>query len=84
MNNAIIRSSQNHSSKVAEKSGFAKGEGTETRQSISEKVSFGALSLDTRGYKFNRDEANERQYPSGHLYSKAIMPMSRGPLEKIS
>ncbi len=84
MNNIIIGSSQNHSSEVMEKSGFAKGEATEKRQSISEKVSFGALSLDTRGYKFNRDEANERQYPSGHLYFEAIKPMSRGPLEKIS
>lgn len=29
-------------------------------KSISKKVSFNALSIDTRNFKFNRNEANER------------------------
>jgi hypothetical protein len=37
---------------------FTKGEGQESQ--LKKKVSFDALSLDTRGFKFNRDEANER------------------------
>lgn len=39
---------------------FQKGEG-ETHAGRGEKtVSFDALALDTTGFKFNRDEANER------------------------
>jgi hypothetical protein len=39
---------------------FAKGEGFTKEQIAKKKVTFDALSIDTRGYKFNRDEANER------------------------
>jgi hypothetical protein len=39
---------------------FAKGEGFTKEQSSKKKVTFDALSIDTRGYKFNRDEANAR------------------------
>ncbi|MBO9561571.1 MAG: hypothetical protein J7621_02310 [Niastella sp.] len=39
---------------------FAKGEGINKEQPAKKKVTFNALSIDTRGYKFNRDEANER------------------------
>jgi hypothetical protein len=39
---------------------FAKGEGITREQSALKKVTFNALSIDTRGYKFNRDQANER------------------------
>lgn len=38
---------------------FEKEEGLEIKTSLKKKVSFDALSLDTRGYKFDRDEANE-------------------------
>ena len=39
---------------------FAKGEGITKEQPEKKNVTFNALSIDTRGYKFNRDEANER------------------------
>ena len=39
---------------------FAKDEGMQTKQLRNKEVSFDALSIDTKGYKFNRDEANER------------------------
>jgi hypothetical protein len=39
---------------------FAKGEGNTNDKQARKKVTFDALSIDTRGYKFNRDEANER------------------------
>jgi len=39
---------------------FAKDEGMQKKQTAPKEVSFDALSIDTRGYKFNRDEANER------------------------
>jgi hypothetical protein len=39
---------------------FAKGEGITKAQPAKKNVTFNALSIDTRGYKFNRDEANER------------------------
>jgi hypothetical protein len=39
---------------------FAKGEGISKEQPAKKKVTFTALSIDTKGYKFNRDEANER------------------------
>ena len=39
---------------------FAKGEGIANERPAKKNVTFNALSIDTRGYKFNRDEANER------------------------
>ena len=39
---------------------FARGEGSTKDQFAKKNVTFSALSIDTRGYKFNRDEANER------------------------
>ena len=39
---------------------FAKGEGITKEQPAKKNVTFNALSIDTIGYKFNRDEANER------------------------
>ncbi len=39
---------------------FSKKEGLETNDLKEKKVTFSALSIDTKGYKFNRDEANER------------------------
>lgn len=39
---------------------FPKDEGISKEKPPKKKVTFTALSIDTRGYKFNRDEANER------------------------
>lgn len=39
---------------------FAKDEGISKKQPLPKNVSFTALSIDTRNYKFDRDEANER------------------------
>jgi len=39
---------------------FTKNEGIDTKESIGKQVSFNALSIDTKNYKFNRNEANER------------------------
>ena len=39
---------------------FAKNEGLQKNQIIQKKVSFDAISIDTKGFRFNRDEANER------------------------
>ena len=38
---------------------FAKDEGLTKEKPAKKKVSFTALSIDTRGYTFNREEANE-------------------------
>jgi uncharacterized membrane protein YfhO len=39
---------------------FSKDEEMVKEMSKQKKVSFNALAIDTRNYKFNRDEANER------------------------
>jgi len=39
---------------------FTTDEGTTEEKPVQKKVSFTALSIDTRNYKFNCDEANER------------------------
>lgn len=39
---------------------FSISEQKETSTNGKKKVSFTAIKLDTRGFKFNRDEANER------------------------
>lgn len=39
---------------------FVRKEGIARAKQIKKKVSFSALSIDTKGYKFNRDEANTR------------------------
>jgi hypothetical protein len=44
---------------------FAKDEGIAVEKATKKKVTFTALSIDTRGFKFNRDEANERYRISG-------------------
>lgn len=38
---------------------FAQDEGM-AKEVVNKGVTFNALSIDTKGYKFNRDEANER------------------------
>jgi hypothetical protein len=40
--------------------GFSITEKQEDSRKGKKKVSFNALKIDTRGYKFNRDDANER------------------------
>jgi hypothetical protein len=39
---------------------FEKEEGIETKHSPKKRVSFDTISIDTKNFKFNRDEANER------------------------
>ena len=39
---------------------FAKNEEIDTKESNGKQVSFNALSIDTKNFKFNRNEANER------------------------
>jgi len=39
---------------------FSTDEEMVDEDSVQKKVSFTALAMDTRNYKFNRDEANER------------------------
>ena len=39
---------------------FTVDEGKQSIQNKKKQVSFNAVKLDTRGFKFNRDEANER------------------------
>ncbi len=39
---------------------FANDEGIIKEKLTKKKVTFDALSIDTRGYKFNREEASER------------------------
>jgi hypothetical protein len=39
---------------------FAKNEGLQNKGPDKKKVSFSALSIDTKGFRFNRNEANER------------------------
>ena len=39
---------------------FATDEGVQSNEQAKKKVSFTVLHVDTKGYKFNRDEANER------------------------
>lgn len=39
---------------------FTEKEGFGEEEFSGKKVSFSAMSIDTRGFKFNRDEANER------------------------
>lgn len=39
---------------------FAKDEGMTKETPVKKKTTFAALSIDTRGYKFNREDANAR------------------------
>ena len=51
---------ENYVGKEMEVIAFTKKEGLDEIELLEKKVSFTALSIDTRGFKFNRDEANER------------------------
>lgn len=51
---------KNYVGKQIEVIAFVKDEIIDKEQNIPKKVSFSALSLDTRNYKFNRNQANER------------------------
>lgn len=51
---------ENYVGKEIEVIVFAKDEGITKHQTFQKKISFNALGIDTKGYKFNRDEANER------------------------
>lgn len=50
----------NYVGKEIEVIAFEKNEGVKEEKLLKKNVSFDALVLDTRGYKFNREEANER------------------------
>ena len=39
---------------------FTKEEGMYKKNNFAKRVTFNSLSIDTRNFKFNRDEANER------------------------
>ncbi len=51
---------ENYIGKEMEVIAFTKKEGFGEYELKEKKVSFSAISIDTTGYKFNRDEANER------------------------
>jgi hypothetical protein len=51
---------ENYIGKEMEIIAFTKQEGLDNVTVSEKKVSFSALSIDTLGFKFNRDEANER------------------------
>ncbi len=59
-NNLTLSLSDNYISKQLEVIAFMIDVGKETAKSKNKEVSFDAVKLDTRGFKFNRDEANER------------------------
>lgn len=50
----------NYIGKILEIIAFSKDEETGKGNISKEKATFNALSLDTRGFKFDRNEANER------------------------
>ncbi len=51
---------ENYIGKEMEVIAFTKKEGFDETALKKKHVSFTALSIDTKGFKFNRDEANER------------------------
>jgi len=51
---------ENYIGKEMEVIAFTKKEGLESTNPTAKNVSFNALSIDTKGYKFDRNEANER------------------------
>lgn len=51
---------ENYIGKEMEVIAFTKKEGLSATSPNIKKPTFNALSIDTKGYKFNRDEANER------------------------
>lgn len=51
---------ENYIGKEMEVIAFTMMEGLENKDAISKNATFSALSIDTKGFKFNRDEANER------------------------
>lgn len=59
-NYLTIRLPNEYVGKQLEVIAFMLEEETEENLSKKKKVSFDAVSVDTRGFKFNRDEANER------------------------
>lgn len=58
--NVSLSIPENYIGKEMEIIAFSKEEGIEETYKSEKKVSFDALSIDTRSFKFNRDEANGR------------------------
>jgi len=59
-NTLLLPIPDNYIGRQVEVIAFMIDEGKETTSSKKKEVSFNAVKLDTRGFKFNRDEANER------------------------
>ena len=59
-NSITLSLPDNYIGRQVEVIAFVIDEVNETIKSKKKKVSFNAIKLDTRGFKFNRDEANER------------------------
>lgn len=59
-NKLILAIPDNYIGKQIEVIAFMIDEGKEKPLNKKKEVSFNAVLLDTRGFKFNRDEANER------------------------
>lgn len=59
-NTLILPLPDSYIGKQVEVIAFVIDEGNETIQNMKKEVSFDAVNLDTRGFKFNRDKANER------------------------
>jgi hypothetical protein len=60
MVNVSFRVPKEYIGKEVEVIAFTQNEGLQSKEEVKKTVSFTALSIDTKGYKFNRDEANER------------------------
>ena len=58
-NTLLLPIPDNYIGRQVEVIAFMIDEGKETTSSKKKEVSFNAVKLDTRGFKFNRDEANE-------------------------
>lgn len=58
--NLQIKIPKSYVGKEIEVIAFENGEGNASKEQISLNKTFNAISIDTRNYKFNREEANER------------------------
>ena len=56
----ILEIPKEYIGKEVEVIAFAKESNSERDEPTGKKVSFDAISIDTKGYKFDRNEANER------------------------
>ena len=59
-NSLLLQLPDNYIGRQIEVIAFILDEENETLRSKKKEVSFDAVNLDTKGFKFNREEANER------------------------